>query len=84
VPTIEPDVCIKSSDAKIKPREIAEWWNDHVCHTPKEDMNRRLDFEAGVKYARFNFLLGYFVTQKTERPVWNPGDCFGETYGKKK
>jgi hypothetical protein len=47
-------------------------------------MNQKLDFEAGAKYARYNFLLGYLVAQKTERPAWNSGDFFGETYGKKK
>jgi hypothetical protein len=83
IPTLEPDVGIKSSDPQINPRTISEWWNDHVYHTPKEDMNQKLDFEAGVKYARFNFLFGYLVAQKTERPVWNPGDFFGETCGKK-
>jgi hypothetical protein len=47
-------------------------------------MNQKLDFEAGVKYARFNLLFGYLVAQKTERPAWNQGDFFGETYSKKK
>jgi Zn-dependent M28 family amino/carboxypeptidase len=84
IPTLEPDVGIKSSDPKINPRAMSEWWNDHVYHTPKEDMNQKLDFEAGAKYARYNFLLGYLVVQKTERPAWNPGDFFGETYGKRK
>ena len=84
VPTIEPDVGIKSSDRQIRPREIAEFWNDHIYHTPKDDMKQKFDFEASVKYAQFNFLLGYLLAQNTERPAWNPGDFFGETYGKKK
>ena len=84
IPTIEPDVGIKSSDPKIKPRELSDWWTEHVYHSPKDDMNQKLDFEAGAQYARFNFLVGYLVAQKTERPSWNPGDFFGETYGKKR
>jgi hypothetical protein len=39
-------------------------------------------FEEGAKYARFNFLVGYLVAQKTERPTWNKGDFFGEHAGK--
>jgi hypothetical protein len=42
-----------------------------------------LDFAAAAKYARFIFLSGWTIAEKTERPVWNPGDFFGDRYGKK-
>jgi hypothetical protein len=53
-------------------------------HHPQDDMNQPSLFEEGAKYARFNFLVGYFVAQKTERPTWNKGDFFGEHSGKDK
>lgn len=81
IPTIEPDPGTKSSDPKINPRQIADAWTGHVYHSPKDDMNQPLDFEAGAKYARFNFLVAYLVAQKTERPAWKPGDFFGKTFG---
>jgi len=28
--------------------------------------------------------LGYGVAQQNEKPTWNPGDFFGEHYGKHK
>lgn len=75
---------LKSSDPKIRPKEIIEKWLVTLYHTPKDDMNQPFDFEAAAKYARYSFLAGYLVAQKTERPAWNPGDFFGEHYGKKK
>lgn len=46
-------------------------------------MSQPFYFESGAKFARFNFLLGYVVAQQNERPIWNPGDFFGEHYGKR-
>ncbi len=82
IPAIALDFGFKSSDPKIHPREISDKWNQTIYHTPKDDMNQPFDFESGAKYARFSFLCGYLVAQKTERPKWNPGDFFGEKYGK--
>lgn len=73
----------KSSDPNIKPQEIIARWQKTMYHKPQDDMNQAFDFESGAKLARYEFLVGYLVAQKTERPVWNPGDFFGEQFGKK-
>jgi hypothetical protein len=28
-----------------------------------------------------NFLVGYEIANNPQRPRWNPGDFFGETFG---
>ncbi|MGH9795523.1 MAG: M28 family metallopeptidase [Candidatus Acidiferrales bacterium] len=53
-------------------------------HTPLDDMSQPFSFEAGALGARFNFLIGYAVAQQTERPRWNEGDFFGETFASNK
>jgi Peptidase family M28 len=83
VPSVFASAGIKSSDPKIKPREIATTWRLSNYHKPSDDMNQPFDFESGAKYARYVFLLGYVVAQETEKPTWNHGDFFGEHYGKK-
>ncbi len=83
IPAVWPNSGIKSSDPKIKPGEIVVKWMETTYHKPQDDMNQPFDFESGAKYARFCFLLGYLVGQKTERPKWNGGDFFGEHYGSK-
>jgi Zn-dependent M28 family amino/carboxypeptidase len=84
IPAVASNSGLKSIDPKIQPKEILLNWLGTVYHTPKDDMNQRLDFEAATKYSRFNFLLGYLVAQKSERPAWKPGDFFGEKYAEKR
>jgi len=81
IPAVWPNSGVKSSDPKIKPGEIVVKWMETTYHKPQDDMNQPFNFESGAKYARFCFLLGYLVAQKTERPKWNAGDFFGEHYG---
>ncbi len=52
-------------------------------HLPNDDLNQPLDFLAGANTARFNFLLGYFISEEDARPRWNDGDFFGKTFGAK-
>lgn len=56
-------------------------WMSRIYHTPKDDLNRTLDFGAAVTMARFNLLVGLQVAQDEDRPRWNTGDFFGDTFG---
>jgi len=84
VPAVAPSAGTKSDDPKYNAKEIESKWETTVYHQPQDDMSQPFLFEEGAKYARFNFLVGYFVAQKTERPAWNKGDFFGEHYAMKK
>jgi hypothetical protein len=82
IPSVFPSAGTKSSDPNIKPQQIITKWRQTTYHKPQDDMNQPFDFASGAKYARYNFLLGYLIAQKTEKPAWNAGDFFGEHYGK--
>ena len=82
IPSVFPSAGTKSSDPNVKPQQIITKWRQTTYHKPQDDMNQPFDFESGAKYARYNFLLGYLIAQKTEKPAWNSGDFFGEHYGK--
>jgi len=72
----------QSEDANLHPRELFEKWQEMRYHQPQDDMNQPgLDFESGAKLIRLAFLCGYYVSESAERPTWNAGDFFGETYG---
>jgi hypothetical protein len=83
IPSVFPSAGTKSSDTNIEPQQIITKWRQTTYHKPQDDMNQSFDFESGAKYARYNFFLGYLIAEKTQKPVWNPGDFFGEHYGKK-
>jgi hypothetical protein len=83
VPSVFPVAGFKSDDPKINPEAIFKNWEQTRYHQPQDDMNQPgLDFMAAVSYARFVFLCGWTIAQKTERPTWNSGDFFGGHYGK--
>jgi hypothetical protein len=84
IPSVFSSAGKKSSNPSIKPEEIRRMWLATRYHKPQDDMNNPFDFESGAKFARYSFLVGYLIAQKNERPAWNPGDFFGEHYGKKK
>jgi len=84
IPAVFPVPGFKSDDLKIDPGKIFAKWEETRYHQVGDDMNQPgLDFEEAARFARFNWLVGYMVAQKTERPVWKKGDFFGEHYGKK-
>jgi hypothetical protein len=82
VPAIAAGPGTMCHDPKYNAKEIEEKWEENIYHHPQDDMNQPFMFEEGAKYARFNFLVGYLVAQKKERPTWNEGDFFGEHAGK--
>jgi Zn-dependent M28 family amino/carboxypeptidase len=83
IPAVLLSTGIKSSNPKIKPEEILPRWMQTTYHKPQDDMSQPFDFESGAKFARYSFLVGYVVGREDENPTWNPGDFFGEHYGKK-
>ena len=58
-----------------------KWMRDHY-HSLTDQMDQKMDFEAGADFARLNFLLGLEVANAPSRPVWNEGDFFGTKYAR--
>lgn len=50
-------------------------------HTPGDNLDQPINYEAGAKFARANYEIMTEVANADERPVWNAGDYFGELYG---
>ncbi len=52
-------------------------WRSTIYHTPQDNMNQPFDFNAATTHVKINFLIGYFVCNKSDSPVWNKDDFFG-------
>ncbi|SHK52232.1 M28 family peptidase [Hymenobacter psychrotolerans] len=72
----------KTADGRNNLSEQVQKWRAVTYHKPQDDINGEFDFEAGRKYAQLNFLIGYLVANDAKRPTWNPGNFFGERFGK--
>lgn len=51
-------------------------------HKPTDDLNLPIDFEAGAKFAKLNYLIAAQIANADKRPYWNEGDFFGSKYAK--
>ena len=61
--------------------EVIKKWIETRYHTPLDNMEQPLDYDAGVDAAGLLFLLSYSVAQQDQRPAWNKDDFFGTRFG---
>ncbi|GAB3931702.1 M20/M25/M40 family metallo-hydrolase [Larkinella terrae] len=58
-------------------------WRATIYHSPQDEINQPFDFNAAARHAQLQFLIGYLTAQNPNRPTWNPGDFFGNKFGRK-
>jgi hypothetical protein len=63
--------------------DVTEKWKRTRYHTPLDNIDQPMDYEAGLKAARMIFRMGYEVAQQNEPPTWNKDDFFGTKFGRK-
>ncbi len=54
---------------------------DHY-HSPSDDLNLPIDYGAAARFTRINARIGEIIANQLERPVWNEGDFFGDTFSR--
>jgi hypothetical protein len=72
----------EARDPNFNAKKFNEEWIATRYHSPSDDMNQPLDFDAAVEFMQVEFLVGYDIAQDPQRPKWKPGDFFGETFGR--
>lgn len=82
VPAVFMMAGFKSADPSLDGAALVEDWLKTRYHSPTDDLSQEMDFASGVKFTQTNFLIGYWVANQMERPIWNHGDFFGERFGR--
>jgi Zn-dependent M28 family amino/carboxypeptidase len=49
-------------------------------HKPSDDLAQPIDWEAGAKFARINYLIAREIADADQAPRWYEGSFFGDTY----
>jgi hypothetical protein len=62
-------------------QEQLEWFRT-VYHSPQDELSQNIDNSMGAMLARYNYLLGLEVANRTAPPAWTPGNFFGEKFGR--
>ena len=83
VPALSLGEGLEAKDPNVNGRKFLENWIETRYHSPSDDMQQPLNFDATVEYMQVAFLIGYDLAQQHERPAWKPGDFFGDLYGRK-
>jgi hypothetical protein len=51
-------------------------------HKPSDDMTQAFKWEAATTFTEVNFQIGLALANQAQKPTWNEGDFFGETFAK--
>lgn len=81
VPALTVSEGFKTVDPALDGKKISVTWMTTRYHTPQDDMNQPLNFNAARLCTQVLMAIGYEVASATERPAWNPGDLFGQRFG---
>lgn len=54
---------------------------EHQYHGPDDDMNQAIDWAAGAKFARLNYLIAREIADGDAAPLWYADSFFGRTFG---
>jgi len=76
IPSIYVKYGNKTADGKNNLDVAVKVWRAKYYHKPQDDINGLFDFQAGITYSQFNFLIGYLVAQDSARPQWVKGSAF--------
>ncbi|NWG70187.1 MAG: M28 family peptidase [Parvularculaceae bacterium] len=52
-------------------------------HRPSDDLSLPIDWDSAARFAELNARLAQRIADADAAPTWNPGDYFGERFGKK-
>ena len=55
----------------------------NTYHSPADDIDQEIDYNAGAKFAHANWLIATAIANDERRPAWNEGDFFGDTFAGK-
>jgi hypothetical protein len=83
IPSVYIGTGYHAVDPKADAAAAQMHWIQTIYHGPKDDMSQTFVYSEAVKVGQVAYEVGRDVANAAERPTWNEGDFFGETFGKK-
>ena len=69
----------EAPDGKVGSQEFGNYFSNHY-HKPSDDLNLPIDYVAGAKFARLNWLIANEIANADARPRWYEDDFFGNQF----
>ena len=80
VPAVFLITGFESKNGEPTGEEVFQAFIKEHYHQPSDDLNLPIDYEVGALFTEININIGREVSNSEERPRWNAGDFFGETF----
>ena len=81
IPSLSIKQGLQSGDPAVDGAAIYNDWQKTRYHSTKDTFNQPWNFDATVKSAQLNLLIGYLLATQQASPAWNKGDFFGDRFG---
>ena len=82
IPALHVKYGLKTKSPTLDLKNLIDVWTEAHYHKPSDEFSdAAFNFSAAATYVRLNFLIGWQVANRTERPSWKEGDFFGQTFG---
>ena len=68
-----------------KDEEPAKLWGAFFArhyHQPSDDLKLPFNFDAAARFAQLNYMIALEIADTPQKPAWNKGDFFGDTFSK--
>jgi hypothetical protein len=72
----------KSVDPEIDGSEQFNHFLKTNYHKPSDDFSQVFNWKAATKFTEVNYHIGITLANQVQRPNWNDGDFFGDTFSK--
>jgi len=82
VPAIFLVTGVRSRDGQVDTQSLSEGFLKDHYHSPSDDLNLPIHYGAAARFTRINTRIGEIIANQLQRPEWNEGDFFGDTFNR--
>ncbi len=80
IPSVFLMTGFKSKDPNIDGGKVfGEFLSTHY-HNHSDQIDLPINYQAAAEFAKVNLMIGLEIANQAEKPTWNEGDFFGETF----
>ncbi len=82
IPSLSVWTGIKSFNKSEDAAKIVEEYLEKTYHRVNDDLSLPFNWDAAARFTLVNFNIGMAIANAKDRPTWNKGNFFGDTFGR--
>lgn len=73
---------LQSADPDVDGSKVFNNFIGTNYHKPGDDFNQEFNWKAATRFTEVNYQIGNTLANQSQKPSWNTGDFFGNTFSK--